>query len=86
MREEGEGLRRRAFGLRERVVLHVVDPHEARGFVIPHNRSGSVQFRGRGANDYACGGCGGLLAIGVNLDVFQNFVFACVCGALNQVP
>ncbi len=86
MREEGEVLRRRAFGVRERVVLHVVEPHETQGFVIPHNRTGAIQFRGRGANDYACGGCGSLIAIGVNLAAFHNFVFACACGALNRVP
>jgi hypothetical protein len=86
MRNGGEGPRRRSLGLRERVVLHVVEPHEARGFVIPHHSPGSIQFRGFGSNDYACGGCGCLIAIGVNLAMFQNFVFACGCGALNQVP
>lgn len=86
MMNEGEAHRPAALGLRDRVVLHVVEPHEARGFVVPLSRSGSVQFRGLGANDFACGGCGGLIAIGVNLAAFQNFVFACGCGALNQIP
>jgi len=85
MIDEGKARRGRPLCLRERVVLQVVEPHEARGFVVPHNRSGSIPFRGRGANDYACGGCGNLIAIGVNLATFQNFVFACGCGALNQV-
>jgi hypothetical protein len=77
---------RRAAGLRRRVVLRPVEPHEARGFVIPLRRSGSIPFRGRGADDYACGGCGGLIAIGVDLAAFENFVFACGCGALNELP
>jgi hypothetical protein len=83
--EEGEALRKRDMGLRDRVVLQVVEPHEARGFVIPHSRSGSFPLRGRGANDYACGGCGGLIAIGVELRAFQNFIFACGCGVLNEI-
>jgi hypothetical protein len=86
MRNEAEVRRPRALVLRERVVLDVVEPHEARGFVVPLSRSGSVQFRGLGANDFACGGCGCLIAIGVNLAAFENFVFACGCGALNQIP
>lgn len=78
--------RARPLGLRERVVLRAIEPHEARGFVVPHQASGAVRFRGRGRHDYACGGCGGLLAIGVELAAFRNFVFACSCGALNELP
>ena len=86
MSEDDELPQECAPGLRKRVVLRPVEPHEAHGFVIPHRRSGSIPFRGGGAHDYACGGCGGLLAIGVNLAAFQNFVFACGCGALNEIP
>ena len=75
---------RRARFLRSRLVLRVVDPPEARGFVIPH-QAGAAAFRGSGTADYACGLCGALLAIGVRPGMFQTFVFACGCGALNQV-
>lgn len=86
MSEHTEALPKRAPGLRRRIVLRPVEPHEARGFVIPHRRSASIPFRGEGAHDYACGGCGGLIAIGVELVAFRNFVFACGCGALNECP
>ncbi len=84
--DDNGALRRTAVTLRERVVLEVVDPHEARGFLIPGNRSRSVPYRGPDGTDYACGGCGYLLAIGVRRRMFQGFLFACACGALNQVP
>ena len=71
--------------LRRKLVLKVVRPDEARGLVIPP-RGGGVGYRGRGGTDYACGGCGILLAIGVRAGMFQSLVFACACGALNQVP
>lgn len=86
MSEDRETYRARPLGLRERVVLRAVEPHEACGFVVPHQASGSIRFRGRGRHDYACGSCGGLLAIGVELAAFRNFVFACGCGALNELP
>ncbi len=70
--------------LRSRIVLRVVEPGDAMGFVIPH-QAGSAAFRGSGGADYACGGCGRLLAIGVRPGMFQSFVFACACGSLNQV-
>jgi hypothetical protein len=71
--------------LRRRLVLEVVKPDEARGLVIPP-RGGRVGYRGRGGTDYACGCCGFLLAIGVGAGMFQSLLFACSCGALNQVP
>ncbi len=71
--------------VRERVALEVVEPDEARGFVIPQNRFRSVSYRGPDRTDYACGGCGHLLAIGVRQGMFQSLVFACDCGAFNQV-
>ena len=86
MSEDRETSRARPMGLRERVVLRAIEPHEARGFVVPHHASGSIRFRGRGRHDYACGGCGHLLAIGVPTGMFQSFLFACVCGSLNRVP
>ncbi len=70
--------------LRRKLALKVVRPDEARGFVIPPKAG--VGYRGHGATDYACGGCGGLLAIGVRAGMFQSLVFACACGALNEVP
>lgn len=85
MSEDFATRRTSAMGLRKRVVLRAIEPHEARGFIVPHRRSGSIPFRGRGRHDYACGGCGGLLAIGVDLAAFRNFVFACCCGALNEL-
>jgi hypothetical protein len=74
------------FGGRARVALEVLDTSEARGFLIPHRRDGSVPYRGSGELDYACGGCGHLLAIGVPPGLFERFVFSCGCGALNRVP
>jgi hypothetical protein len=81
---ENTSTSRRARFLRSRVVLRVVDPGEARGFVIPHG-AGAAAFRGSGSADYSCGACGSLLAIGVRPGMFQSFVFSCRCGALNQV-
>ncbi len=75
---------KRARFLRTRVVLKVVDSADARGFVVPH-QAGTASFRGSGGADYACGACGALLAIGVRPGMFQTFVFACGCGALNEV-
>ncbi len=74
----------RTLGLRDRVTLAVVEPGEARGFVIPHQQ-GCAVFRGGGPADYACGKCGSLLAIGVTPGMFRTFVFACACGAFNAV-
>jgi hypothetical protein len=71
--------------IRRKLLLRVVRPEEARGLLIPP-RGGGVRYRGRGGTDYACGGCGLLLAIGVRAGTFQSLVFACSCGALNQVP
>jgi hypothetical protein len=71
--------------LRKRLVLKVVAAEEAKGSALPHNQEGSVLYRGHGAFDYACGCCGLLLAIGVSPGMFQNLVFACGCGAWNQV-
>jgi hypothetical protein len=71
--------------LRRKLFLRVVRPEEARGLVIPP-RGGRIGYRGRGGTDYACGGCGVLLAIGVTAGMFQSLIFACACGALNQVP
>lgn len=85
MRQEGDTLPVPAVQPRRRVVLQVVEPYEAPGFVIPHQRSGAIRFRGLGADDYACGCCGALISIGVDLAAFQNFVFACSCGALNAI-
>jgi hypothetical protein len=81
--EDAVGPRRGRF-LRTRLALDVVDAREARGFLIPH-QAGGASFRGGGSADYACGTCGALLAIGVRPGMFRTFVFACSCGALNQV-
>ncbi len=72
--------------VRQRIALEVVEPGRARGLVIPFPRDGSITYSGRCVSDYACGGCGQLLAIGVRPGMFQSLVFACGCGALNQVP
>ena len=71
--------------LRKRLVLNVVAEEDAKGFAIPHNQQGPPPYRGQGPYDYACGGCGLLLAIGVQPGMFQNLVFTCGCGAWNQV-
>ena len=71
---------------RQRVVMRVLEAHQATGFVIPPPRAGSVLCRGLGCEDYACGDCGRLLAIGMRPGVFARFVFACGCGAWNQLP
>jgi hypothetical protein len=70
---------------RRRVALREVEPGQAQGFVVPYERDGAVAYRGVGGTDYACGGCGRLLAVGVHPGMFQGFVFACGCGALNQL-
>ncbi len=67
-------------------MLEVVPAAKARGLVIPHNRDGSISYRGHGSHDYLCGGCGYFLAIGVSPGMFKGLVFACGCGAWNQVP
>ncbi len=69
---------------RERRALKVVEPSEAAGFVIPHPHRNAL-VRGGGGTDYACGACGLLLAIGVRPGTFRSFLFACACGALNEV-
>ena len=80
-----EGPRRARNRARQRVVLEeVIDPRDARGFGVPHG-DGAVLLRGLGDTDYACGRCGHLLAIGIRRGMFQRFVFACACGAVNQV-
>jgi hypothetical protein len=70
---------------RKRIHLEVVEADEAIGFRIPHLGQG-VSFRGRGAADYACGGCGTLIAIGIKPGMFSSLVLECACGALNRVP
>ncbi len=72
--------------LRHRLPLEVVSEEDVSGFPIPAQPHGVVLFRGQGDLDYACGRCGGLLAIGVLPGMLRRFVFACVCGALNVVP
>jgi len=82
-----DGRSPRRLGARLRIALEVLeDASEATGFLIPHRTDGSVPYRGPGEVDYACGGCGYLLAIGVPPGQFQRFVFSCGCGALNRVP
>jgi hypothetical protein len=71
--------------VRERIALEVVEPSGARGLVVPCHRDGSALYRGLGESDYACGGCGHLIATGVRPGMFRSLVFACRCGALNQV-
>ncbi len=85
MLEEDSPTESRVRELRQRLVLRVVNPEDARGFVIPP-ANGRVAYRGRDWTDYACGACGYLLAIGVRAGMFQSLCFACGCGALNQVP
>ena len=70
---------------RQRIVLEVVSSSDARGLLVAPGADGSVLFHGPGDADYACGRCGRLLAIGIRPGMFQRFVFACVCGAVNQV-
>jgi len=70
---------------RERVTLEVVEPAEATGIVIPRGAEASPWLRGKGRVDYACGGCGELIAIGARPGAFQSLLFACACGALNRV-
>lgn len=84
--EEGRDLARRyPSAARPRLALSVLDPEEATGFVIPLDRSRGL-CRGGGDVDYACGGCGNLIAIGMSPGRLRSLVFACGCGALNQVP
>jgi hypothetical protein len=72
-------------GPRARYVLQVAEYGETAGFVVPGRRDGSVAYRGLGPADYACGSCGGLIAIGVRPGMFRSLVFPCCCGALNRV-
>ena len=69
---------------RNRVALKVVERRERRGFVILH-RGGAPAYSGNGPADYVCGACAALLAAGVREGMFQGFVFACRCGALNSL-
>ena len=85
MREGEASLASTAAQLRTRLVLQVVAAENAKGFAIPHNHEGSPVYRGHGPYDYVCGGCGHFLAIGVSPGMFQSLVFACGCGAWNQV-
>jgi len=80
------GSRARPALARLRVVLRVLEAHQATGFLIPAPRGGAVVCRGPGGEDYACGDCGRLLAIGMRSGTFARFVFACGCGAWNQLP
>ena len=86
MMNGGRVSRQPRLAARVRIALEVLEASEATGFVIPHRRDGTVPYRGLGEIDYACGGCGHLLAIGVPPGLFQRFVFSCGCGALNRVP
>jgi hypothetical protein len=70
--------------VRDRIGLRIVESGEHSGFVIPHH-AGVAAYRGTGSADYACGRCGGLLAIGVRPGMFSTFIFACACGAMNAV-
>jgi hypothetical protein len=72
-------------GQRARYRLQVAEHGETVGFVVPGRRDGSVAYRGLGPADYTCGGCGGILAIGVRPGMFRSLVFPCRCGALNSV-
>ncbi len=71
---DGGGARLRV--VRDRRVLKVLDRAECVGFVVPHHE---------GVVDYACGGCGTLLAIGVRPGMFRSLAFSCACGALNAL-
>ncbi|MFL5302069.1 MAG: hypothetical protein ACJ79R_17170 [Anaeromyxobacteraceae bacterium] len=72
-------------GSRARYVLQVAEGGETAGFVVPTRREGTVIYRGLGPADYACGGCGRVLAAGVRPGMFRSLVFSCECGALNRV-
>ena len=85
MLDEKRDLPERSAGpVRDRIALRVVERGEHSGFVIPHH-SGVAAYRGTGSADYACGRCGGLLAIGVRPGMFGTFIFACACGAMNAI-
>ncbi|HTT69612.1 MAG TPA: hypothetical protein VMG32_00205, partial [Anaeromyxobacteraceae bacterium] len=47
---------------------------------------GAPVFTGPGDLDYLCGACGMLLCEGVRPGLFVGVLFACRCGAENQVP
>ncbi len=70
--------------VRDRRVLRVVATGERCGFIVAHHE-GVAAYRGDGAVDYACGGCGTLLAIGVRPGMFRSLAFSCACGALNSL-
>jgi hypothetical protein len=70
--------------VRDRHVLQVVASGERCGFIVAHH-DGVPAYRGEGTLDYACGGCGSLLAVGVRPGMFRSFTFSCACGALNAL-
>ena len=70
--------------LRRRIHLDVVSPDEARGIRVSSGHP--VMYRGCGGQDYACGACGVLIAIGVQPGVLRSVLFECACGAMNRVP
>ncbi len=72
--------------VRRRIVLKRVSPFEATGVIVRVRRGGGALYRGHGHADYVCGSCGSLLCIGVRPGMFRSLAFACLCGAVNQVP
>ena len=70
-----------------RVVLEMVGPQEAKGFIVPTPAPGIPAFEGRWDTDYACAFCGQLICKGVKVGLFADIFFRCSgCNALNRVP
>ena len=70
-----------------RVVLEMVGPQEAKGFIVPTPAPGIPAFEGRWDTDYACARCGQLICKSVKPGLFAEIFFRCSgCNALNRVP
>ncbi len=78
--------RHRTVPLRRRVALTVVRHDEVRGRGVERSPIELRAICGPGLLVYVCGSCGHGLAVGPRPGSFATALFACGCGAVNQVP